>query len=219
MHRHAGVAAQQERGMRRNRISAIVPQVAKEKRLDAGNPSLAAARGLLRLLKECDLASPENILEDDIGVSEIGDCRADDASGCVGFEANEDATGRPARAKRNYARLDACSDLPVVAGSARAVRPHRLSIVNRQDWEGARERDRDRATCGGRVGDLPIPDRLDEVGQWGTWAEDSAEAVHRDSPANESVRNASITSQFATEYRPCGSAPSSAVGHEAKNSK
>src|SRR3984893_8620752 len=165
----AGIAAQPRGSAGKSRILAILTQILKKKTFDAGDP-FAAAAGLHHLfLQQGDIVILENVTQSDLDVHELMHGRPGQPGGALRLEPDGDDTKRAARTNCKDPALGLGQHMAVVfviiaVGAELPPALRQCAVLNDEIRRGAgRHLDRK----GGRriaVRNVPIPDRLDEVG-------------------------------------------------------
>src|ERR1700730_12529010 len=141
----------------------------KEKTFDAGDPFAAAAGLHHPFLQQGDIAIPKNVAQSDLDVHELMHGRPRQPGGGLGLETDGDDTKRTAWTDRKASALGLGQHMAIVfvITAVAAELPSAMrqrAVLNDEIRCGAR-RHLDRK--GGRriaVRNVPIPDRLDEVG-------------------------------------------------------
>src|ERR1700730_6891193 len=179
------IAAQPRRSVRKNRILAVLTQILNKKTFDAGNPFAAAAGLHHPFLEQGDIVILENVTQSDLDVHEFMHGRPRQPGGGLGLEPDGDDTERTARTNRKGPALGlgqhmaAVSVIIAVAAELPSAMRQR-AVLNDEIRRGAwRHLDRK----GGRriaVRNVPIPDRLDEVGNGGGGPDAPRKAVGND---------------------------------------
>src|SRR3984893_16817642 len=181
----ARIAAQPRGGAGKSRTLAILTQILKKKTFDAGDP-FAAAAGLHHLfLQQGDIVILENVTQSDLDVHELMHGRPGQPGGALGLEPDGDDTKRTARTNRKGPALGLGQHMAVVfviiaVGAELPSAVRQRAVLNDEIRRGAR-RHLDRE---GRrhfaVRNVPIPDRLDKVGNGGGGPDAPRKAVGND---------------------------------------
>jgi len=184
-HAQAGIAAQPRGSAGENRLLAIFTEILKKKAFDARDPFAAAAGLHHPFLEQGDIVIPENVAQSDLDVDELMHGRPRQPGGALGLEPCGDDTKRTARTDRKGPALGLGQHMAVVlvimaVGAELPSAMRQRAVLNDEIRRGARRYLDRKARRRIAVRNVPIPDRLDEVGDGGGGPDAPRKAIGND---------------------------------------
>src|SRR5258707_1797027 len=184
-HAQARIAAQPRGSAGKNRLLAILTEILKKKVFDACDPFAAAAALHHPFLQQGDIVIPENVAQSDLDVDKLMHGRPRQLGGALGLETCGNDTKRTPRTDSKGPALGLGQHMAVVlviiaVGAELPSAMRQCAVLNDEIRHCARRYLDRKARRRIAVRNVPIPDRLDEVGDGGGGPDAPRKAIWND---------------------------------------